>query len=69
MAREVYFVLAVDIDNKTVFIDDETFTARFSKDEQVLDTEKQRWRDYDGDEDEEYYLALEILNTKKLENN
>jgi hypothetical protein len=67
MAREVYFVLAVDIDNKTVSIDDETFTARFSKDEQVWDTEKQRWREYDGDEDEEYYLALEILNTKKLE--
>lgn len=66
MGRQVYFVVAVDLDDKTVFIDDDTFTARFGKDEQVWDTEKQEWREYEGKEQEEYDLALEILNTEKL---
>jgi hypothetical protein len=66
MSRQVYFVIGVDLDDKTVFIDDDTFTARFGKDEQVWDTDKQEWREYEGEEQEEYDLALEILNTEKL---
>jgi hypothetical protein len=67
MARMVYFVLAVDLDAQTVSIDDGTFTARFQSYEQVWDTDLQEWRKYEGEENEEYHLALDILNTKKLE--
>jgi hypothetical protein len=64
MAREITFVLTVDLDNQTVRIDDDTYVARFGRDEQVWDTELTKWRDY---EDGELTLAVEILNTKKLE--
>lgn len=68
MARMVYFVLAVDLDAQTVSIDDGTFTARFQDYEQVWDTDTQEWRKYQGEEEDgEYHLALELLNTKKLE--
>jgi hypothetical protein len=65
MSREVFFVIAVDLDEKIIRIDDEVFTARFDLDEAVWDTEKTLWREA---EDEEYELALELLNTKRLEN-
>ena len=64
MAREITFVLSVDLDNQIVRIDDDTYVARFGRDEQVWDTELKQWRDY---EDGELTLAVEILNTKKLE--
>jgi hypothetical protein len=64
MSRQVYFVIGVDLDDKTVFIDDGTFTARFGKDEQVWDEAKQEWREYENDE---YENAVEILNKKPLE--
>lgn len=64
MSKQVYFVIAVDLDEKAPFIDDDTFTARFSKNEQVWDTELNEWVE---DEDQELYSqALEILNTKPL---
>lgn len=64
MSRQVYFVVAVDLDEEVPFIDDETYTARFSKDEQVWDTELKEWIE---DEDLELYgKALEILNNKPL---
>lgn len=59
MAREVSFIIAVDLDSKEVVIDDGSFTARFDSNEQVWDTEVGEWRDFDGDEYEE---ALAILN-------
>jgi len=68
MTRQVYFVLAVDLDEQKVYIDDGTFTARFQSYEQVWDTDLQEWRNYEGEENEEYQLALQILNTKPLEN-
>ena len=64
MSKQVYFVVAVDLDEGVPFIDDDTFTARFSKTEQVWDTELNEWVE---DEDQELYSqALEILNTKPL---
>ena len=64
MSKQVYFVVAVDLDEGVPFIDDETFTARFSKSEQVWDTELNEWVE---DSDQELYgQALEILNTKPL---
>lgn len=65
MAREIHFVIAVDIDNGTLSIDDGTYQARFSSNEQVWDTDKTEWRELQG---KEYELALELLNTKRLEN-
>lgn len=64
MARQVYFVIAVDLDDKTIRIDDDTFMARFGKEEQVWDDLTSVWRE---DEGSEYLEALELLNTKKLE--
>jgi superoxide dismutase len=64
VSKQVYFVVAVDLDEGVPFIDDDTFTARFSKTEQVWDTELNEWVE---DEDQELYSqALEILNTKPL---
>jgi hypothetical protein len=64
MAREIHFVVVVDLDDETVRIDDDTFMARFDKSEQVWDAEKSEWREYAEDE---YEKAVEILNAKKLE--
>jgi hypothetical protein len=63
MARIVHFVIAVDIDNKTVHIDDDTFTAVFHNGA-LYDEDNQEWREEDYDT--EYLPALEILNTKPL---
>ena len=64
MSKQVYFVVAVDLDEKVPFIDDDTFTARFSKTEQVWDTELNEW--VEDDDLELYNQALEILNSKPL---
>jgi hypothetical protein len=71
MARLVHFVIAVDLDDKSVSIDDGTYTARFSPSEQVWDTELDEWVEYVVVDDEtgesEYDLAQEILD-KHLNN-
>lgn len=65
MAKQVYFVIAVDLDEGVPFIDDTVLTARFPSDEQVWDTETEKWES--DDEDSTLYLkALEILNTVPL---
>jgi len=64
MSREVHFVVTVDLDSGVPFIDDETFTARFGKDERVWDSETNEWREEDYET--EYLPALEILNTVPL---
>jgi hypothetical protein len=64
MSKQVYFVVAVDLNSKEVFIDDETFTARFKRDEQVWNTETNQW-----EEDDQAFLyedALEILNNTPI---
>lgn len=65
MSRQVMFVIAVDIDTKEVFIDDDSLTARFSREEQIWNTDTEEW-EADDDEATAYYEALELLNTKKL---
>ena len=65
MAKQVYFVVAVDLDTGVPFIDDTVLTARFDSNEQVWDTETEEWES--DDEDATLYLkALEILNTVPL---
>lgn len=71
MARIIHFVIAVDLDDKSVSVDDDTYTARFSPSEQVWDTELGQWVEYVVVDDEtgesEYDLAQEILD-KHLNN-
>ena len=61
MSNIVYFVVAVDVDDKSISIDDDTFTARFDRREQVWNTETQEW-EADFDDLTYYNSALEILN-------
>jgi len=62
MSREVHFVIAVDIDNNTVKIDDDTYAAKFDYAQGYWDTDKEQWLE---DEDRRLYdIALDILNTK-----
>ena len=61
LSKQVYFVVGVDLDQKEVFIDDETFTARFSKSEQVWDDELEQW--IEDPNLDLYTEALEILNS------
>jgi len=62
MGREVHFVIAVDVDNNTIAIDDGTYRSRFSKDEGYYDTDKLEW--YEDENLTLYDLALGILNNK-----
>lgn len=66
LTREVYFVVAVNLDDQTITIDDNEFTARFAPHEQVWDYDLEQWRDY---AEGEYERALLILNTKHIERN
>jgi hypothetical protein len=64
MGRQVYFVVAVDVDEKTVAIDDGTFTAKFDSSEQVWNEDTNEWQS-----DPElvlYNAALELLNNTPL---
>ena len=63
MAKIVYFVIAVDLETKSISIDDETFMARFGESEQVFDEEAGEWL---ADEENFYDEAVEILNSKKI---
>ena len=63
MSRLVYFVVGVDLDDKEIYIDDETFMAVFSKSQQVWDTDLNEWREYEADE---YERAVDLLNTRPL---
>jgi hypothetical protein len=63
MSKQVYFVVGVDLDSKEPFIDDDTFTARFGKSEQVWDTELNEW--VNDPELDLYSEALEIINKKR----
>lgn len=66
MSREVHFVVAVDVDQKKIYIDDDTYAAKFDYDQGYWDTEQEKWL---PDEDRLLYdQALAILNGKaKLE--
>jgi hypothetical protein len=62
LSRQVSFVIAVDVDTHEVIIDDQTFTAKFSKEEGTWDTELEEW--IADPNDELYVAALDILNAK-----
>lgn len=65
MSRQVHFVVAVDVDEEKLYIDDETYTARFSDNEVVWNTETNEWQE---DINNTYYeKALRIFNTKRAE--
>jgi len=62
MSKQVYFVIAVDVDNKTVAIDDEMFSLHYETLGGYYDTKTKEWG---VDEDNSIYdKALKILNAK-----
>lgn len=64
MSREVHFVVAVDVDTGKVYIDDDTYAAKFDMAQGYWDTENQEWFE---DEDRLLYdKALDIFNRKAL---
>jgi hypothetical protein len=65
MAKQVHFVVTVDLEEGVPFIDDDTYSARFGKEEQVWNTETSEWEEFDEEMDL-YYQALEILNNVPL---
>lgn len=67
MAKIVYFVVAVDLETKSAYIDDDTFLARFSRDEAVFDEDAGEW--HEDDDLVHYNKALDILNSKPIERN
>lgn len=68
MSKRVYFVVAVDLDTKEVFVDDERFVALSPKEESTFDTITGEWSETDWDD--EFIPAQEILlNLIEKENN
>ena len=67
MSKIVYFVVGVDLETKSAFIDDDTFLARFDKEEAVFDDSTGEWS---ADDDLVLYKeALTILNSKPIAKN
>jgi hypothetical protein len=65
MSRQLYFVIAVDLDEKSKSIDDDVLMARFGR-AVCWDDSLEEWV---VETDEEYAEALEILNNKDKELN
>jgi len=59
------FVIAVDVDEKEVYIDDDSLVARFASNEQVWNTDTQEW-ELDTEDAALYQEALELLNTLRV---
>lgn len=64
MSKIVYFVVGVDLDSKEPFIDDELFTQRFTRDEQVYNPITKKWEL--DDQAFMYEEALAILNNTPI---
>ena len=65
MGRQVMFVVAVDLETKEAFIDDDSLVARFGSHEQIWNSDTEEW-EADDEDATAYHEALQILNTKKL---
>jgi hypothetical protein len=59
------FVIAVDVDEKEVYIDDDSLVARFASNEQVWNTDTQEW-ELDTEDAALYQEALNLLNTLRV---
>lgn len=64
MSKIVYFIVGVDLDLKEKFIDDDEYSLRYRKHEQVWNQETYEWEEYDEDT---YQVALGILNDQSGE--
>lgn len=58
-------MVAVDLDTREPFIDDDVLVARFASNEQIYNTETGEW-EADDEDSTAYLAALEILNTVPL---
>lgn len=63
MAKQVHFVVVVDLDEKDFYIDDETFRAKFHEDEGTWNTATNKW---EATEWEDNLAALEVLHSRLL---
>jgi hypothetical protein len=59
MAKQVHFVVVVDLDTKEWFVDDETFMVKFHEGEGTWDTGTETWEATEWDDN---LAALDILN-------
>lgn len=59
MSKQVYFVVVADLDSKSWWIDDDTFTARFQRNEGTWNPDTQEW---EATTDDDHWEALQILN-------
>lgn len=62
MAKQVHYVVVVDLETKTFWPDDETFMARFTENEGTWNTETNQWEATDWADN---LAGLEILNWTK----
>lgn len=64
MGKQVHYVVVVDLDSKTWWVDDETFTARFGGNEGTWNTDTEKWEETEW---EDNIAGLEILNWTREE--
>lgn len=62
--KTVYFVVAVDLETKTKYIDDEMFTTSGFQNGHAYNIDSQEW---EYETEEEYAEALAILNNPEWE--
>ena len=59
MGKQVHFVVVADLDSETWWVDDDTFIARFGKDEGTWNTDTEQWEETSWDDN---LAGLNILN-------
>lgn len=62
MGKQVYMIVAVDIDDNEWWVDDDTFIARFGKNEGTWNEETEEWEETVW---EDNVKALDILNASR----
>lgn len=64
MGKQIHYVVVVDLDSETWWVDDEMFTARFGKHEGTWNTETNQWEKTDWDDN---LAGLKILDAQGRE--
>ena len=59
MSKQVHFVVVADLDSETWWVDDDTFIARFGKNEGTWNTVTEQWEETSWDDN---LAGLNILN-------
>lgn len=59
MGKQVHYIVVADLDSETWWVDGETFSARFGKNEGTWNTDTEEWEETTH---EDNLKALDILN-------